>query len=506
VDLDLADAWGAEVAAALAAADPELVALLAPAPPEGLLDDLAGEGQPDLLAARATLDGTVLTATLRGQGLARGAWLYLDLRGGPAPDLGVLAGQGYAYLAPIADWLPGTASMVPGAAKLEGDTLSLTVDVGAVERPGVALAVATDAPRGWRDFGPAGPLAPRGRAALAILAGMGEREDLGRDPDLAVALALTFGALADISTPEVLPLALADAADRYRYAAEVDAWILAKGGAWSVAGLPVAAKLAWAWPAAQAAGYGAATPARLESAIDAETWRFLVPDLATLRLLRDEAGVDETVDATARRVEAWSWAGLRYRAEDGLMSALCGRRALAEDACRGWETDRGTPIGTLAGRPVPAWDGTSATFQLRVRAREGQFVGDCATATTLAITALQAGGIPAIGLGWAGDASFSDPTHDIPLYFDGERFVATQAPPGRALNRVRAFVYAVLPMVDGPLGAALAPEPGGWARGGAVAGGWMTYGEMAGALAKGIEPEVLMAWMRTQAEGGWPGI
>ena len=162
-----------------------------------------------------------------------------------------------------------------------------------------------------------------------------------------------------------------------------------------------------------------------------------------------------------------------------------------------------TNLGQVGEHTVHLWEGVSATWQVGVFRRYGTYVGDCATATGLTIATLQALGIPAIGMGWSGE-DLTTPTHDVPLWYDGATFRATQRGPGPSWARSSAFVYVTLPAVHPVNAWTLAREPGAWSRGGAVAGGWTTYGRLTQVLRDGLPGRVVGSWVDTQANGGWP--
>ena len=119
------------------------------------------------------------------------------------------------------------------------------------------------------------------------------------------------------------------------------------------------------------------------------------------------------------------------------------------------------------------------------------------------ITALQAVGLSPLALGWAGETWF-DPTHNLPLVWDGQRFRATQAGPSGKWNGHAAFVYAPLPPLNGH-GLML-----GWAgfgaAGPAVAGAQTTYGELNDWLEDGIAQDTVLRWLADSHDGAWPQI
>jgi hypothetical protein len=175
--------------------------------------------------------------------------------------------------------------------------------------------------------------------------------------------------------------------------------------------------------------------------------------------------------------------------------------------CAGWAQDRshGKDLGEVDGVRIPLDGGVSASHQFRVRARENDLVGDCATATTVSLAALQAVGIPGIAVGYAG-ADWSWPTHVQPAFLVGERFYSPQAYPGARWAEGSAWTYLLLPVLDSSFGAALGQEPGGAARGPGVAGGRMDYGALSAWGEGGIPLAQVMSLLQEAQDGGWPEL
>ncbi len=504
VDADLL----ADVAAVLADADPRLVALLVPLVPDGALPDLVGEDpRVDLVEADVWLEGTRLVGSARGRGIVEnGVWLDVDLEGGPAADLQLGFGRGWSRVAP----LDGGFMPPPGPLPVfEGDRVTFSFDLATAGRPGRGPAGAVTArvktlDARTEDIGPAGMFGPAPDEAADVLLALVARAPVA-DADLAVALAVTFGAVRPLVADDLVATVDADAVAWLRYGEGLDAWLAAAGAEWRFGTLDALGKLTWAWPAAQNIVYGAVPLAGQRTLLDAERYRFVVPDTATLARLRDRAPLSPSAAGTARGVDRAVNATLRYRAHDALMAELCSRGARSDDECAGWAVDRraGSVLGRLGETPVHLWEGVSATFQLGVFARAQTYVGDCATATALAIATLQALGIPAIGMGWSGE-DLTTPTHDVPLWYDGATFRATQNGPGPSWAKAPVFVYITLPAVHPVNAWTLGREPGGWSRGGAVAGGWTTYGDLTLTLRDGLSSTVVGGWIDVQAAGGWP--
>ncbi|MES2641906.1 MAG: hypothetical protein V4850_20620 [Myxococcota bacterium] len=497
-----------DVAEVVTAADARLVELLVPALPGGALPDARGEAAAvDLVDADVWLDGTTLRGIVRGRGVAEnGIWIDLDLEGGPAPDLELGFGRGWTR----AYGLDGGGSPASGPLPVvEPDRVSFSLDLAHSGRLGRGLAGAATArlksPDGLvSDGGPAGLLGPPPDEAIDVLLALLRGAPV-TDPDLAVALAVTFGAVRPLVADTLVATVDADAVAWLRYGEGLDTWLAAAGAEWRFGTLDPLGKLTWAWPAAQSVVYGAVPIAGARALLDADHYRFVVPDTATLARLRARAPLAPSAVETARNIDRTINTTLRYRAHDALMDTLCRNGTRSDEECEGWRADRRTNanLGTLGGAPVPLWEGASATWQLGVFARQGTYVGDCATATVLTIGTLQALGIPAIGMGWSG-ADFNTPTHDVPLWYDGATFRATQGGPGPAWNSAPAFVYVTLPAVHPVNAWTIGREPGGWSRGGSVAGGWITYGTLTQLLRDGLPGARLGGWIDVQAAGGWP--
>lgn len=498
-------------AALIARADDRLVDLLVPASPAGALADRVGEDpQADLWEADVRLDGTWLVGTVRGQNADRdGVWVGLDTRGGPALDLVFGFGRGWAREAAF-DGPPGSPAMARDVfPQISANAVSFRVDLSGSSRfdpdhAGTAVAMMKSADGYWADPGPAGVLGTPPDGAVDVLLAIVDAGPVA-DADLAVALAVTFGSLRAIVAPDVRALVEADAVGWLRYGEGVDAWLAEQGALWRLGTLDALGKLVWAWPAAQAVAYGAFPLATAAEPLDAARYRFDVPDAATLQRLRKAVPVRASAAETAAAIDAGAWARLRYRARDDLMRELCRTGELTGDECDGWRADRkaGADLGEIGGVRVAIEEGVSTTLQLDVLAREGAFVGDCATATTIAIHTMQAFGLPALAMGWAGGGDWS-PTHDVPLWYDGARFRGTQRGPGPRWAKDAAFVYVLLPGVHPVAAFSLGREPDGWSRGGAVAGGMAPFADVSRILREGLRGEVVGAWIDAQAAGGWP--
>jgi hypothetical protein len=493
----------------LAAADPRLVDLLVPAAPDGpLVDTTGGRPELDLLDADVWLEGTTLVGVVRGHGVAeQGVWLDLDLEDGPAADLQLGFGRGWTRATPLDGGPVPVSGPYP---TVDGDSIAFTLDLADSGRPARGYAGAVTARVRsldglYEDPGPGGLLGPAPDEAVDVLLALTLDDTPVADPDLAVALAVTFGAVRPLVTDDVVATVDADALAWLRYGEGLDTWLAAAGAQWRFADLDAFGLLTWAWPAAQAIVYGAVPLATQADLLDADHYRFVVPDVGTLATLRTRAPVAPTAAETARAVDAAINGGLRYRAHDTLMAELCRTGARTDTECKGWEADllAKTNLGQVGEHTVHLWEGVSATWQVGVFRRYGTYVGDCATATGLTIATLQALGIPAIGMGWSGE-DLTTPTHDVPLWYDGATFRATQRGPGPSWARSSAFVYVTLPAVHPVNAWTLAREPGAWSRGGAVAGGWTTYGRLTQVLRDGLPGRVVGSWVDTQANGGWP--
>ena len=208
--------------------------------------------------------------------------------------------------------------------------------------------------------------------------------------------------------------------------------------------------------------------------------------------------------ATALSRDDAVWNDLDYRATDAGMAAQCADGRLDGQTCFSWRTDRARTLGDVDGVVVRPDAGTSATLQVALHDADGRFVGDCAVATHLTMAALQAVGLVPLGLGYAGP-SWEWPTHDVPLVLLDGRFVSPQATPGPKWHRYDTFVYVALPVLD-PRAASLGWEPDGWSRGGAVAGGRMTYGALDAWVAGGVPLDRVADWLEDGRTGAWPEV
>lgn len=509
--LALAAEPAAPATPALDAVDPLLRALLDPAAPRGPYPDRTDEDvRVDLVRADAWLEGTRLVGHALGPGVAEnGIWIDLDTRGGPAADLRLGFGRGWSREVT----LDGRAStpFLGGQplAEVESDGLWFDVDLARSDRfdpeHAGAIVVSVKSFDGTvSDPGPGGFLgAPTDDAKVlfALLA----RSTAMEDPDLAAALAVGFGTLRAKVAEETLPLLDADVLAWYQYGIALDAWLPAHGAEWRLGGAGPLGKLVWAWPAAQTVAYGGLSLASQTEPLSPARYRYLVPTAAQLAELREASPLFPTARATADALDAAVWKQLRYRTNDTLMASLCRRNEVDGETCRQWRAEVGPAavLTTVDGVAIPRSEGVSVPLQLALRAERGGYVGDCAVATSLAIWQLQALGIPAIGMGWAGTDP-STPTHDVPLWLDGEVFRATQRGPGREWAAESAFVYVTLPGVHPQNAYPLAREPNGWSRGGSVAGGWTRFAEVRRILAEGLPAAVVQQWIDVQAHGGWP--
>ena len=505
------------IAAWLAEADPALVALLGRVDTSRPLLDTAGESSAiDLISARATLDGTVLRATVTGRGVAdHGAWVRLDTRDGPAPDLVVGARAGRVVFRPVDGWVEGPSQAIPGVAELDGDTIRFEVDLGATGRvstTGGGAAVAIVRADGSDDPGPAGPLRPDTSvdAALRVMGALLADEDapdVGIDPDLSLAVALAWAPWLGWVKPEVQAEVLADAQARYAYGLQVDAFLELYGASWRLGALPAKGKLVWASPGAQAVSYGALAQSKAAFLLDHEQYRFAVPDVATLEALRDLAPLGDGVEETVSLLDTAVWDELRYRASDDGMAALCDARSLRHNLCSAWASEqaRGFDLGRVSGTRIRVDQGVSAAHQVRVREAEGEFVGDCATATTLTVTAAQALGIAAVPLGYAGP-SWAWPTHDLPLVLVGDRFWSPQRTPSSRWDADTTWVYLHVPALSATHGATLGTEPSGFARGPSVPAARMTYGALRRLVADGVPLDAVVGWAASGRGGAWPSL
>lgn len=532
------------------AADADLVRLLLPAPAGGTWQDLVGDGPSfDLVSASAGWKDGWIEGEVSGKGVGElGAWLLVDLGRGPSPDLRLHLLRDGATASPMEGWSFGPEVALPAQNALSGDTLRYRVDLrgtrwGAAPRRGTVTALLTDGVR--TDAGPAGLLgAPEPRAVelLAALVSPGHTPrssggaagggaaspggaapvgaledpsaearrlaaDLRADPDLALAVALGFAPWLDLVEPSVRPLVLQDARERLRYGLDIDAWLALKGARWSLGAVPAEVKLAWAWPGGENVVYGALSLGFEDGLLSRERYRYHVPSVEELRQLRELVPVEPSRDDMAVAVDDAVWAELRYRARDEGMTALCERDALDDRSCFLWERDRAARrgLGPVDGELVPLHEATSVGLQLREKADEGRFIGDCTTATTLAGATWQALGIAPLFVGYAGPDWYR-PTHNQPFYFDGVRFAPTQGMPDPAWDAETAWVYLVVPPLAGPASFTVATEASGWARGGALPGASMPYGAMGVRLLDGFPPSELLTWIRAPYSRSWPSL
>jgi len=445
--------------------------------------------------------------------------LYANVRGGPAPDVRLDLGTPVM----LSTVIPGSTQVednvaISGQAFHDDHGWDFTIDVpGVTGSPAarscspVQLTARAGAPEDADH-----PLAERDRVddAAAGSFGVGNHvpelvvellDDGAKDPDLLVAIAATWGPWLDLVEPSVRPTVHAAARERLRYASEVDRWLAEQGRPWSVHALGATQKLTWAWPGGEGAVYGARPLAWETGLLSAEAWRFHVADVETLRILRDELPLGDDPVSTAEARDARTWADMAYRADDEGMRALCDQERLDRRDCFLWEHDvkAGASLGTVDGAPVPLAAGTSATLQTDRWVEEGSFVGDCSTATTVMIAALQAVGLAPIALGWAGETWY-DPTHNLPLVWDGRVYRATQAGPSAKWAGRTTFVYGAIPFFNS---AALGIGWGGYgATGSAVPGAVTTYGELNTLLDDGVAADTVLRWMADGREGAWPEI
>lgn len=493
-------------------ASPDLARLLVPARPEGPLVDLAGEGAGvDLESAWVDIQGSVLTAEVRGLGLREnGAWIDLDLDSGPAPDLRIGAGHGWLRASRMAGWRPGKSWPVAGQAEVDGDVLKIRLDLERASLPlpkkgGAATARIARADGLGEDVGPAGGTGLGAFHAVELLGILAREPEAASDPDLALALALTFGAIRGLVDPSVEPIVDGDAVAWLRYAGQVDAWLAEQGRPWRIAELSPIGKLAWAWPAGQGAIYGAAAISTRERLLSAAEYRFLVPDTQVLSAYRGRVPLGPDVGRTADAIDTWTWNKLRYRASPEAMAAFCKAQSITNRDCQGWKADRraNVDLGMLGSTRVEMHLGTSASWQLGVLQRGGEFIGDCATATAIAMAAFQAVGIAPLAVGYAAEG-LANPTHDLPLWLDGDRFVPTQSAPARKWDGAMAYVYVTVPAVDAGRSFGMGQELGLWARGGTVIGAPMAYGDLAAWLRDGISADAVLGWVDRAGLGDWP--
>ena len=498
---------------ALAAPDPWLLSLLDPPVSSGELADFSAESAAaDLTAAEVRLDGTVLSGHILGNHLEKnGAWLVLDLSGGPAPDLRLGVGKGWVRAAPVlADgWSTGPSMPLVGTTTLKGDRLDFRVDLLATGRveaghAGAVTALVSDGV--VEDTGPGGSVGPPISPARAVWEGM-QGEDLGLDPDLALAVALDFGIWYARVQPQVQPIVLEDARGWYRYGAALDGWLQSRGLPWRLRDQSPLAKLLWAWPGGQTVIYGAMPLAFEQGAMDEARYRFHVLAPQLLPSLRDNLPVQADLWGTAQARDTFVWQHLRYRGPEGAMRALCRNGVFTPEECKGWlkEVADKKNLGSVDGVTIPLEGGVSAAFQWERYQHEQEFVGDCATATSLSMAAYQAVGLVPLAAGYAGP-DWNSPTHEQPFVLDGSVFLSTQTGPSPTFARENTYAYVILPLLHPVHSLSVGWEPGGWARGGAVAGGWMWYGVLARQWENGISLESVGQWLETQWNGGWPGL
>lgn len=505
------DALLNEAAAVVLRADARLVDLLLPLSPVGGTPDRTGEDvRVDLFDAFVELQGSELVGWIRGVGVAEnGAWLGVDVGGGPALDLQFGFGNAWSRESVLDNGAASNALAREVLPEIEGDTVHFRVDLADSARyepghAGAAVAMIKSFDDTIHDVGPAGVLGIPATESLEVLEALVAAGSVF-DANLAVAIAVNFGALRSIVADDVVATVDADAVEWLQYGESLDTWLVEAGADWSFGELDALGKLTWAWPAAQAVAYGAFPLAAQREPLDAARYRFVVPDVATLVALRDGVELRENAGETATAIDASVWAKLRYRTHDDLMGTLCAAEEIDRASCRTWRFERGAgrDLGVVGGSVVALHEGVSSSLQVEILRDQGQYIGDCATATTLAINALQSIGLPAIAMGWSG-TDLATPTHDVPLWYNGESFVGTQRGPPREWRKESAFVYVTLPGVHPENAFSLAREPNGWSRGGAVVGGWTTFREVEQILNQGLPSSVFGQWIDVQAAGGWP--
>lgn len=501
-------------------ADTGLVRLLLPPAPGGEWTDPVDGGEVDLRSASVRWEGGELRGSVRAAGVERGAKLWVDLRGGPAPDLQLRLGREGVRAARMRGWSFSPEEAVPGEVRIEGDRLEFAVP-WAVEKPGAVTAVVEGSD--GADSGPAGLLGPAPADAVATLVALvaptdpdavaagttagGIARRVGEDPDLTLSVALAYGALRGLVAPSARPTVERDARERLAYGLELDGWLERQGARWRLGRWPASVKLLWAWPAGENVVYGALPLAWEVEPLSLEGYRYHAPPVDDLRALRDLLPLHPELELTALDRDDQVWEEMTYRAKDAGMAALCDARALDASTCFAWETDRkaGQAMGPVDGRPIPLHEATSVALQVERWREEGDLIGDCTTATTVAMAALQAVGIAPLAVGYAGPDWYW-PTHNQPLFFDGTRFVPTQGMPGRSWDAERTWVYAVVPPVAGAAALPLGLERSGWARGGSVPGGNMPYGTMGAALEEGVTPGEVAAWIASPYARAWPEL
>lgn len=487
------------------AADGRLARMLLPAPRRETHADAHGETDgPDLWSATVRVEGDRLVGAVEGVGV-EGAVLLLDLRGGPSPDLRLDLAPGGLLARKMDGWSFGEPVALPGEVFPSEGKVRFGVDLAVLpgfdpRHTGAVTAVVQD--REAADFGPAGVLGPARDDAVALLVDLAAAE---ADPDLTVALALGFAPWRAHVAPDVVPRVHEDARAWLAYAGELDAWLARKGAGWTIEGLSAPGKLFWATPGAQAVLYGAWPAAWETGPVGAELYRHYVPDVATLRALRDGLPFAPALADAADAVDAAIWDELRYRTSDAGMEALCDQKALPLATCAAWETERGRSYGPVAGRPVPPHKAASATLQVDLWKEDGHFVGDCSIATTLGYAAYQALGIAPLGVGYAGP-SWDWPTHNLPFYLAGDTFRAPQLPPSAKWDADDTWAYVVVPPLDPATGFALGWDPSGWAHGGSVAGAPMSYADVGRLHRDGIPLAEALRLVQDGWEGDWPEL
>ncbi len=517
------------VADVLERVDPSLRAFFLPKASGTLTDDVGEVDGPDIATVtigRKWADGAWrYSGHVEGVGLDR-VQIYVDDAGGPAPDVRIDLGNP-VFASAV---LPGGTAVedgvaIPGTASHDRHGWDFAFGLpGPANAHPVAFLVRALGPEARLDA-PATPERDRvDDAAGGVFGATGHTVELvvallarapKADPDLLVAVAADFGPWLDLVDPSVRPTVVADANARVAYAGEVDAWLAKQGvagpnggtvaPAWRVQTLGPVQKLLWAWPGGEGAVYGARPLAWESGQLSAEAYRFHVADVATLRTLRDGLPLAATASATADARDTKVWADLDYRADDAGMQALCDSKRLDRRTCFQWgqEKDEGRSLGTVDGVPVPLWKGTSASYQTARWRDDGSFSGDCASATSVMITALQAVGLSPLAFGWAGE-TWNDPTHNLPLVWDGARYRPTQAGPSGKWNAHAAFVYATVPVLNAH--ALLLGWAGFGAAGPAVPSAQVTYQDLNGWLADGVAAETVLAWLNDGYVGAWPQI
>ncbi len=519
------------VADVLEAADPQLVPLLLPHDTAGTLTDDASEIPvgPDIawVKIRREVRGGVVEyrGRVEGDDLDR-VQIYVDAQGGPAPDrvytlgnpilqsevipggtmadIGVgVPGQafaddrGWTFVLPMAN--PGPVSMTVRARRADDTGISDPTERDRVDDAAGGVFGATSEAVGLL----VALLSEGGHGGPPLRAGDdGGPED---DPDLLVAVALAWAPWLDLVDAAVRPQVRADARDRLRYAREVDAWLSERARPWSVHGLGSVQKVLWAWPGGQGVVYGARPLAWESDALSAEAYRFHVADLETLRILRDEFPLKDTPYTTGDARDDKTWADLDYRADDAGMEALCDQKLLDRRTCFRWQRDRDEQrsLGLVDGAPIAMNLGTSASIQTDRWVEEDSFAGDCSTATSVMISMLQSVGLAPLALGWAGQTWY-EPTHNLPLVWDGLRFLPMQASPSAKWRSKPAFVYALVPPLQSH---AMGVGWGGFgAAGPSVPGSQTSYADLDSLLMEGVVAETVMRWLTEGQAGGWPQI